>query len=83
MEEWQLGPPLLVGDRVVHLGEVVRIIIIVLMPTDWCGKATYNVRGAPISDFRKKLGTIQFHKCNETLTTFDNGGDNTSVHGGH
>ena len=22
MEEWQLGPPLLVGDRVVHLGEV-------------------------------------------------------------
>ena len=24
MEEWQLGPPLLVGDRVVHLGEVVH-----------------------------------------------------------
>ena len=56
MEEWQLGPPLLVGDRVVHLGEVVRIIIIVLMPTDWCGKATYNVRGAPHFRFSEEVG---------------------------
>ena len=56
MEEWQLGPPLLVGDRVVHLGEVVRIIIIVLMPTDWCGKATNNVRGAPHFRFSEEVG---------------------------
>ena len=57
MEEWQLGPPLLVGDRVVHLGEVVRIIIFVLMPTDWCGDdANYNVRGAPHFRFSEKVG---------------------------
>ena len=57
MEEWQLGPPLLVGDRVVHLGEVVRIIIIVLMHTDWCGDdADYNVKGAPHFRFSEKVG---------------------------
>ena len=57
MEEWQLGPPLLVGDRVVHLGEVVRIIIIVLMHTGWCGDdANYNVKGAPHFRFSEKVG---------------------------
>ena len=28
MDEWQLGPPLLVGDRVVHLGEVVIVMML-------------------------------------------------------
>ena len=40
---------------------------VVMMPTT-------TLREPPISDFQKKSGTVQFHKCNETHTTFDNGG---------
>ena len=35
MEEWQLGPPLLVGDRVVHLGEVAIMMDMMILMTPW------------------------------------------------